>query len=159
MLCRRLDLSPTDGAELWGCVNMWWLGVVWVCVTSSQCPVHRRVMNSKLFCKTTVSGFLFLFRNSLSGRWWLYFVCTSDLSGNNNSVKPRKCWSVRPVRLWGMRTLLRVSVMFSWNTFLNWACLVHLKLEAQPYRFSRMGLSLLFCWLWHCYLPLRFNLL
>lgn len=47
----------------------------------------------------------------------------------------------------GMKTLLRVSVMF-WKISspvfksLSWSCLVHLSLDAQPYRLSRMGLSL-----------------
>lgn len=44
----------------------------------------------------------------------------------------------------GMKTLQRLSVVISFPVFksLSWSCLVHLKLDSQPYRFSRTGLSL-----------------
>ncbi len=99
MLCRRSDLSPTDGAELCGCVNTG-DSMAWCCLGMRhplKRPAHHRVTNSKLFCTTTDPGSpAFLSRNSLTVRWWLYFVCTSDFSGNNIIVKPWKVWG--PVR-------------------------------------------------------------
>lgn len=118
MLCKRSDLSPTDGAELCGCVTpvIQWLGVVWVCVTLSKRLAHRGEANSTSFC-TRFLRYFFLF--SLAVRWWLHFVCTPDLqrvvktasfSHENTGARDQILEEISAVK-----TLLRVSVMFCWK--------------------------------------------
>lgn len=152
------------------CRIMWlviqWLVVVWVCVTLSKRPAHHRVMNSKLLCATTDPGSLYVQKQPhKSGGGVILFAhlaevgVTALLSHENTGVWGQ--WDSHgdssdkdtPESLSYVLLEDFIPVFKS----LSWSCLVHLKLDAQPYSFSRMGLSLertgLLCWLWHWYLP------
>ena len=137
---------------MWLRKHWWFNGLVLFGYASpfSKVPcTHHRVANSKLFCATTdPAGSLFFLQSG--GGFILFAALTALLSYENT-------------RVWGQRDSQGDFFFFFFGDedapeslsyvppgrFLSqffksrgWSCLVHLTLDAWPYRFSRMGLSL-----------------